>query len=209
MCAVVLIDNDALVKLARYGQLDQALLALGHTSAQVRVLQTATYTLLPSKQPLRHCKDQASADRLAAFLDQVEKIDASTADAALLDALVTVPGIDAGEAVLFACAATQPGTLVLTGDKRAVQALHDSPVAAPAVAALENRVICMEALFRGLVMQDFASTQSCVRSNLDVDKALTAIFGVAVPASAESVQQGLNSYEGSLRAKTGTLLRAA
>lgn len=209
MRRLVLMDNDAVLKLARYGLLGEALLALKCTPTQVRVLPTAHYTLLPAKQPLRHCKDSASAHRLGEFLGQAGKVDTSAADPALIDALVAIPGIDPGEAMLFALAAAQADTIIVTGDKRAVQALCAAPEAAGAVGALSGRVICMETLFRGLAEHDFASTQSRVRGNGEVDKALTAIFGVAAPATLESVRQGIDSYEGALRAKTGALLRTA
>lgn len=209
MAGLVLMDNDAALKLARYDLLDQALLTMGCTPGEVRVLHTASYALLPAKAPLRHCKDEASADRLRAFLRQVGAVDQAAVNTEWLDALVEIPGIDPGEALLFALAATQPDAIIVTGDKRAMRALCAAPEASGIVAALAGRVLCMETLFRGLVEQEFALTQQRVRANGEIDKALAAIFGVTNPAPLDSVQQGLDSYEGALRAETGTLLKTS
>jgi hypothetical protein len=68
MSQPILIDNDALLKLARYGLLDEALALFECTATDVRVLAAAKYRLLPAKNRLRFCKDEESAARLEAFL---------------------------------------------------------------------------------------------------------------------------------------------
>ena len=200
------IDNDALLKLARYGLLKEALVSLGCTESDVRVLPTARYSLMPHKDRLRRCKDEASAQRLANFLAAAGQLDLGSVDAAQLDELVASPGIDAGEAQLFAAAATQSDARIITGDKRALAALCSTPALASAVTALAGRIVAVETVFAMLTDADFSITQSRVRANPDVDKALTAIFGVSVSATLESVRAGLYSYESHLRATTGDLL---
>ena len=205
MARLVLLDNDAALKLARYDLLDLALAALGCSRADVRVLPTARYKLLPAKNRLLYCKDEASADRFAGFLDQVQSIDTSRADPSI-DTLVAVPGIDTGEAHLFALAAKEPAAIVVTGDKRGLRALSGEPDVGMVATALAGRVICAETLFRMMAGQDFRLTQTRVRAQSDVDKALASIFGISTAASRDSVTTGLESYERALRAETGTLL---
>lgn len=209
MPAIVLMDNDAALKLARYDLLDLALSALNSEPAGVRVLHTARYTLLPTNAPLRHCKDAASAERLGTFLGQVQIVDEAAVNTAWLDALLEIPGIDPGEAILFAYAAGEPEAVIVTGDKRAMRALFAASEAADVVAALTGRVLCIETLLAGMVEQDFALTQTRVRANDGVDKALTAIFGVVAPTALASVREGLDSYQNALRAETGALLRVS
>lgn len=207
MPAIVLMDNDAALKLARYDLLDSALSTLKCAPTDVRVLHTARYTLLPTKAPLRYCKDPASADRLSAFLKQAQTADQAAVNSEWLDVLLAIPGIDPGEAILFAYGAGEPEAVIVTGDKRAIRALCAAPEATEVAAALAGRVLCIETLFAGLVGQDFAATQTRVRKNGEVDKALTAIFGVAAPATRASVLEGLDSYQNALRAQTGAVLR--
>ncbi len=202
----IFIDNDALLKLAQYGLLEEALRSLNCTPGDVRVLPTARYSLIPQKDRLRRCKDEASAGRLEAFLMSVGVLDPSAVDAMLMDELIALPGVDVGEAQLFAAAATQSAALIVTGDKRALAALCSAPTVANAVTALSGRIVAVEMVFAMLTDGDFSITQSRVRAKPEVDKALTAIFGASAPASLDSVREGLRSYQGHLRTITGDLL---
>ncbi|PMB10303.1 hypothetical protein CEN49_04410 [Fischerella thermalis CCMEE 5273] len=206
MDRLILIDNDALLKLARYGLLDESIALFGCVPTSVRVLATAKYSLFPAKNRLRFCKDEESAARLEAFLRSSIPLDAGAADPDLLDALNAVQNIDAGEALLLAVGATDENTLVITGDKRSLTALCTNDSVTQIANALVGRVVTMEVLFSYLVEYQFAHVQDCVRSNPDVDIALRIVFGVSNPTSFESVQEGLSSYIKNLRAVTRTLL---
>nr|MDZ8061869.1 hypothetical protein [Nostoc sp. EkiNYC01] len=206
MCRLILIDNDALLKLSRYGLLDEAVALFGCLPTNVRVLATAKYSLFPAKNRLRFCKDEESAARLEAFLKTSKPLDAELADPDLLDALNAVQNIDAGEALLLAVGAIDKDTLVITGDKRSLTALCTNNSVAQVSSALEGRVVSMELLFSYLIEHQFVYIQECVRSKPDVDIALKIVFGVTTPAAFESVQEGLASYIRHLRAMTGTLL---
>ncbi|WP_272819482.1 hypothetical protein [Scytonema hofmannii] len=153
MARLILIDNDALLKLARYSLLDESLVVFGCVPTNVRVLATAKYSLLPAKNRLRFCKDEQSAARLEAFLRTSEPLDAGLADPDLLDALNAVQNIDAGEALLLAVGATVGDTLVITGDKRSLIALCTNDSVAQVSNALAGRVVSMEVLFLHLVEQ--------------------------------------------------------
>ncbi|MCP2729697.1 hypothetical protein [Limnofasciculus baicalensis] len=202
----LLIDNDALLKLARYGLLDQALALFKCTPTDVSVLPAAKYRLLPAKNRLRFCKDEESAARLEAFFKTSNRLDAGLADPDLLDILNAVPNIDAGEALLFAVAANNRNTLVITGDKRSLEALCSYDSVAHVSKALAGRVVSVEVLFSMLAEYRFTLIQELVRAKPDVDKTLNNVFGVTVPADFESVKEGFASYISDLRRKTGTLL---
>ena len=118
------IDNDALLKLASYDLLDTALNMFNIQWEDIQVLATAKYALLPAKDRLRRCKTEQCATRLESFLSRVTKLSADDADATTLDALAERPGIDAGEAVMFAVAASKSDSFIITGDKRALEALQ-------------------------------------------------------------------------------------
>ncbi|MEH1907691.1 hypothetical protein [Nostoc sp.] len=206
MGRTILIDNDALLKLARYGLLDEAVAILGCVSTNVCVLATAKYSLFPVKDRLRFCKEEESASRLEGFFRTSNLLNVQSADPDLLDELTSVPNIDAGEALLFAVGATNRNSLVITGDKRSLIALCSNDSVAQVSNLLVGRVVSMEVLFSHLVEYQFNHAQECVRSKPDADKALQIIFGVTAPASLESVREGLASYINHLRTVTGALL---
>jgi hypothetical protein len=206
MSQPILIDNDALLKLARYGLLDEAIALFECTPTDVRVLATAKYRLLPAKNRLRFCKDEESATRLEAFLKTSNPLDAGLADPDLLDVLNAVPNIDPGEALLLAVGANNRDTLVITGDKHSLAALCSHDSVADVSKALAGRVVSMEVLFSMLTEYQFTLIQERVRDKPDVDITLRIVFGVTVPADFESVKNGFNSYISDLRSRTGTLL---
>lgn len=200
------IDNDALLKLANYGLVDTALTMFDIRPEDIHVLATAKYALLPAKDRLRHCKTEESAHRLENFLSKATKLNAEDVDSEVLDALSAKPGIDPGEALMLAMAASEPDSYVITGDKRALAALHDGKGLGDVCGVLAGRVLSLELLFLFLVEGDFERVQACVRRQTSVDKALTNAFGVSEPASFESVRDALNSYVEHLRRLTGALL---
>jgi hypothetical protein len=202
----ILLDNDALLKLARYGLLHEAVALFECTPKDVRVLATAKYRLLPAKNRLQCCKDEESAARLEAFLKTSNPLDAGLADPDLLDVLNAVPNIDAGEALLLAVGANNRDTLVITGDKRSLAALCSHDSVADVSKALAGRVVSMEVLFSMLTEYQFTLIQERVRDKPDVDMTLKIVFGATVPADFESVKKGFNSYISDLRSRTGTLL---
>lgn len=202
----LLIDNDALLKLARYGLLDQALTLFKCNPTDVSVLPAAKYRLLPAKNRLRFCQDEESATRLEAFFEISNLLDAGLANPDLLDVLNAVPNIDAGEALLFAVAANNRNTLVITGDKRSLEALCSYDSVADVSKALAGRVVSLEVLFSMLAEYQFTLIQERVRAKPDVDTTLKIVFGVTFPADCESVKKGFASYISDLRSKTGTLL---
>jgi hypothetical protein len=202
------IDNDALLKLANYDLLDTALMMFGIQPKDINVLATAKYVLLPGKDRLRHCKTEETAQRLENFLLKAIKLNAESVASEVLDALYVKPGIDAGEALIFAMAASDPDSYVITGDKRALAAMHDGKGLGDVRGALAGRVFSLELLFLFLIKCDFARVQAGVRSQPSVDKALTIAFGLSAPASFESVRHALNSYVEHLRRLTGALLHS-
>jgi hypothetical protein len=115
------LDNDALHKLAALGLVDEALAAIG--ADELRVLATARFRFMVAKNP-----DKGRAkfgdvvwERLRAVLEVTGGV--GPTDAKDLDVLTDVLDIDEGEAVLFSAAARLPESVLVTGDKRSLQAL--------------------------------------------------------------------------------------
>ncbi|MGY4661155.1 hypothetical protein ACVWZ9_001949 [Pseudomonas chlororaphis] len=209
MALKLFVDNDVILKLAQYGILEHLLKLFpgqdGHV--QLLVLDSARYKLLPKRNRTELCKSEEVALRIEAFLDIATKLTLGDVDIDLLERLNAAPGIDAGEALLFAAAANGAEGRVLTGDKRALAGLAEQnfDYIGP---LLINKVITLEALIQGFVELDYTATQHTVRSNPFVDKALTMVFGVSEAASEENVEAGLGSYVGHVRKSLGEILNS-
>lgn len=206
MALKLVIDNDVILKLAQYGMLDHLpKLFTRSEKIQVSVLDSARYKLLPKQNPLKLCGTEEAAAQISTLLGLAHKISASNVDLDVLEQLNAVPGIDAGEALLFAAAAADAVSVILTGDKRALIGLseHHLETIAP---SLRCKIITLEGLIQGFVELDHSGTQLAIRSNPTVDKALSIVFGVSAAASEESVQAGLNSYVGQVRKLLGEMI---
>lgn len=206
MAQRILIDNDALLKLACYGLLSEAVSFFECSPENAFVLATAKYSILPDRNRLRFCEDKASATRLEKFFQASSLINVQQADPNLLDTLNTVQNIDVGEAILFAIGSTDRDSIVITGDKRSLAALCSHDSVATVYKGLERRVVSMEILFLYLIENQFSYIQDRVRAKPSVDKALSIAFGVTEPTDLASVREGLNSYIQYLRSETGNLL---
>jgi len=197
------IDNDALLKLATYDLFDLTLTTLNIKAKEVQILSTAKYVLLPAKQRLRLCGTEECAQRLESFITKAAKLNADSVNPEMLDTFSGIVNINAGEAILFAMAASLPDSHVITGDKRAIKALNGLEYAHN---VLTGRIFPLEILLKLIIERDFEQIQANVRSNPSADTALTIAFGHSTPATFESTQSALNSYIEHLRKQTGNLL---
>ncbi len=207
MALKLFIDNDVILKLAQYGILGNLLeLFAGQKEpADLIVLDSARHKLLPRRNRHELCGTEDVACQIECFLRTATVLSFDLVDAELLEILNASPGIDPGEALLFAGAARFEQARVLTGDKRALGGL--AALKGPEVSeSLNGKIIVMEALMQGFANSDHDQVQDAVRLNPGVDKALTNVFGVSSPASVESVRAGLESYKRLVRKTIGALI---
>lgn len=197
------LDNDALHKLAALGLVDEALAAIG--ADELRVLATAKFKFMVAKNP-----DKGRAkfggvvwERLRAVLEVTGGV--GPTDAKDLDVLTDVLDIDEGEAVLFSAAARLPESVLVTGDKRSLQALAGAPSCEEIVRALSGRVLCLEQVIERLISHvGFETVVTRTTQSTLADASLSAVFGM--PRTPESVAEGLESYISDIRERTGPLL---
>lgn len=143
---IVLADNDLIVKLARCDLLKSLPEILGCAFDEIRIAPAARFQLMPSKpeKALRKCGDQATVERLAAFLDVVRDVEAVT-DLDMLGRLAAVPKIDSGEQLLFTACACNADAILLTGDRAALRALaNNQEIVGDVYKKLARRVITFE-----------------------------------------------------------------
>ena len=138
---LLLIDNDIFGKLGAAHLFLDAVAALGAFYDQCRRTPELPYML--RRGSFREHLGPDFAKCLGPLANSIGPITEPSTD--WLDPLTKVPGIDPGEAMLFAAAAEddQQRSLILTGDKRAVVALKD---VVPHRDRLKGRIVTLEAI---------------------------------------------------------------
>ncbi|MGQ0507476.1 MAG: hypothetical protein ACT4TC_19395 [Myxococcaceae bacterium] len=199
-------DNDIVHKLAALDLVSEACTTIGVALADVLVLPTAQYKFLLKKPELGARKYGEAVHRRIVAALAVARVTPNAPDAADEKMLADVPGIDAGEAVLFSIVAKSNIRLV-TGDKKAIEALATAPQCTGHVRMLSGRVLCFEQLVLLLIDKfGFEVIQAKVIPAVSCDTSLRAAFGSGINATEANVRAALNSYLLNLRGKAGGLL---
>lgn len=213
---ILVADNDALLKLCAYGLWDDACVLIG--VREVRTLQTARFFLRGyAKRAPKQAKYTAAGLSRAVLVAEGASVveppaDMSEHDALLAAARLLPPDgdtyLDAGETLLFVAAGQYlPDVLLTTGDKRALRALASLPEGQSVCDRLAGRVVCVEQVVQQLLpVLGLETVQTRILAAPACDGALTNVFGRSAPASAASVEEGLQSYLSDLRAATGLLM---
>ena len=193
----LLIDVDALCKLAHWGLLEEIPSLMGIPLQECTTLASSKYRAIKAKSKLdgRVFHAVEAADRVleAIALMQAPMEPASQS----LGDFENVLGIDAGEAVLLASLVAAPDTRLLTGDKRALGALAALPPEARE--PFLGRVICVERIIEAGLNQwglDVLRSKVCPWKKIDV--AVNIIMGSRCDAGEASVREALASYIGEL-----------
>lgn len=201
------LDVDALHKLGAYDALSAALDVLGVQPQEVWVLSTARFKLrLKDEAQAAKRHGPATATRLRAFIGTVNEVTQAPTptEAAQLE---NVPGLDAGEMILIASAAREPGARLLTGDKNALRALSSEPRCSSFAARLEGHVVCLEQVLEALMAKHgFEWLHGRVLSSPGTDAGLTRIVAPGMGASEANAVAGFSSTIADLRKQTGALL---
>lgn len=189
-------DNDAICKLCILGLANEAMAALELGEADVFVLDALKY------QVRRRAAWKPHSARIEALIARVQSM-SSAADDSILSQLRGIPNMDAGEMILFANGISDPDAALFTGDKRAIKALHASPVAS----VLAGRVVCFEQIMRATIRHSgFDLVKKRCLPSLSCDGALRTAFGSGEKAQEKNVLGTLEGYVSDLRSQTGNLL---
>jgi len=191
------VDNDIIHKLAAFDLLYEALEVLGIKRKNVHVLHTAKFKFYAAKitdhpKGVRRYGEDVF-QRIRDFLAIATEVEEThPGDVAVFN---DVFGIDPGEAILYSCAARTPNSLLLTGDKRGLDALVKTPACVPIVGLLERRVISLEHMIvRLLDAHGFdAITPKIVRA-MECDTTMRVAFGSGAKAKEHDVRAALDSY---------------
>jgi hypothetical protein len=208
------VDNDILFKGASYGILTELITAVCEVQADVGVLGSARFVLGKkiSTSPLLLDRAAARAS-FSAFMGQariLEPTDEERGLAADFEFAAQEIGVslDAGESQLCAISVNRLLSLLITGDKRAIQGLERLLDKDSRLLALSGKVACLEQVFMSAISQLGHERLRCaVCAEPDVDKALTICFSCrSNSASVESHVEGLQSYIADLRTLASRVL---
>lgn len=134
-------------------------------------------------------------------------VDQSGVSTEVFSRLLMIEALDVGEALLFSAACAHDDSCrVVTGDKRCVQALHQS--GDPVAPGLSGQILCLEQVIRPFVSSGLYEQvrQSVVRGP-DVDTTInTVVFSRGLSTPKPTAIEALDSYIRKLRQQTGTLL---
>ncbi|MGZ3273514.1 MAG: hypothetical protein ACXU82_17390 [Caulobacteraceae bacterium] len=214
---VVLIDNDIVLKTCCYDLSAEVMGILAPSSDKLAVLGAAPYVL---RDRVKRSKRIANVARvmatLEAFLGQVSKLEPDDAEiglAAEFEAYAQDVGtqLDTGESLLLAALVKRSAHALLTGDKRAIEAVAQIVAALTLEPQVNGRIACLEQLFTQLVDAigiDQLATR--IRQEPLADQVLAICFRCASgKVTAEEARECLASYIADLRGRSAMVLHPA
>jgi len=197
----VYIDCDVASKLARWGVLDEVwnTLDLDNHDVYVPASLKFRFQLQDDAKALKKCGSAAAVEQLRRFVGKVG--DPPDAQDELIVVLSSEPGIDSGESVLFASAATQDDAVIITGDKKAIVALGWLCEKEERVRTLRGKILCLEQLVAHLLdFKGLSWLRQAIAVDPSADRTIHICLGSRLDAPLASVREALESYVNSLSA---------
>jgi hypothetical protein len=208
------IDNDVLLKGACYGLLREFAAAIPSSSNCVGVLGAARFVVPKKIQKIAPRKGiQVVMAALSDFLSEVVTLEPSVFEqtmAAELEVAAQKLGVnlDSGESQLCAIVALRQLPMLLTGDKRAIEAIEKLLDVNDGLLPICGKVKCLEQLIACvLAMRDGDALRQAICDEPEIDKALSICFSCRMDTTQlETIGEGLASYINAVRARAGRAL---
>lgn len=198
----LVVDVDALVKLAHWGLLGELEGAIGIPPERQATLESIRFRAARRDRKLFH--DAAVADYLAIALSHFGA--AWRPDAEVVARLQSIAGLDAGEIALIAMLCSDPQSILVTGDKRALRALAASGLE-DIVERVAGRIACLEqVVLSALGHLGVRTLATSIEPHRDLDVAVRCAVPLPPYAVELEVRKGLLSYIEDLRQDVPSLL---
>jgi len=208
---ILFADTDAVAKLAAWELFDGACELLDVVASEVCLLPAAAYQF--GKNRGNRYSDRYGEDgrlrALRAFENGRTDYPLNEADNDLLIDVAQRTGfaVDGGERVLIAATLHHDGTILTTGEKRALRALHAEPECADICQRLSGRVLHVEqVVLRLFDVIGFEEVRARIVPVRQCDAAIRAAFGSGLASSRGETEGYLTSTIEELRLATGDLL---
>lgn len=209
---IALIDNDVILKLAKWDLLNELVEIFGGKIGNIYHLPTCKWALCSSKTPgkaLKRCGDQETIDRILNFCNASKAIP-EPKESKWLEILNKIQGVDIGEVLIFSFGVETINSLLYIGDKRSIIALSQSDYSykEEVVLLLESRIKCLEQVLAEMICRyGFTPIRSKVMSCQSSDMAIKIAFGsIQSETRLTEVWNGLYSYYSDLNHQSGGLL---
>lgn len=201
-----LVDNDFLIKFARWDLLEEFVTAFGIGSSDVRAIHTLRGRLVTNGSAnISLCGTAAAAYRLQKFLSNASA--PIPVDHNFVIAAIGVAGLDAGEVTLLGALCGGGGTYFYTGDKRAIQALS-ALNGGEFEPKYKGKIICLEQALQFMIDQlGFGNIRDKLCSDLDADSGIANLLVGGAQTSENVFSAGLLGKITQLQMQCGGLLR--
>lgn len=200
----LIVDVDALVKLAHWGLLGELEGATGIPPVRQATVESIRFRAVRHDPKL--FSDATVADYLAVALSQFGA--AWRPDAEVVARLQGIAGLDAGEITLIAMLCSDPQAMLVTGDKRALLALA-APGLEDIVKRIAGRIVCLEqVVLSALDRLGVGTLATSIGPHRDLDVAVRCAVPLPPYAVELEVRKGLLSYIEDLRKGAPSLLYA-
>lgn len=173
MAVISFIDNDIILKLTSCDLFWEAMDLLCIESVDIRILNGARFVFKGNK-----VKQQYPAEVRNKAIELIKDFATVTADLSNPLFSLNIEGLDVGELTLIYEAIAEPNFYFLTGDKRCLRALVNTPELATAREKLKSRVVCLEQLiYKLIITEGFEVIRSKVTRARECNIALKVAFG--------------------------------
>lgn len=204
MSTIHILDNDIVLKTARYGLFNE-LFQITNGQSNIRILSAIKYRFFLNNMT-KSIELSGSDDcyyRLKEFIETTSPLPVEGIEEEI-SKLSGIQNIDSGEILLFAYNLFHHTSVTFTGDKRAIIALTSSASIEDLIPIISGRIYCYEQVMaKKLMLFDFNDIRNKVLSDPNCDKALNCCFQ---SNKKEDVLGGLQSYYNHLNSAAKGLL---
>lgn len=198
---LLLVDSDVFVLLGAAGLLDELAVALGFTPDAIRRLPALPHQLRKGRTFRRY--DESARQAAGVRCDVALPLD-ERPDTATFDRLLSVDGIDEGEAFFFATLAERPACLLTTGDGRSLVALGQAPELQDVRDQVRGRIVPLEAALILLVRRLGATVVGArLKPLAAIHRTIDIVFGTKDEFDEVETVRQITSYLDSLRQSMG------
>ena len=208
------VDNDIVLKVACYGLEEELLFSNPRMPNDIAVLGSARFVVRRAIHKMTLSGSMtASIERANSLIQHFASIDPTEDEHASaakyeIDAQRVGANLDAGEGLLCAVAVRRSVRFVITGDKRAINAIDKVSRAHRELIALRGRIMSLEQLALTSLQAGFQERlRNAICSEREIDKTLTTCFRCRTQVSDEqSFAECLRSYISTIRLKASRML---
>ena len=199
---LLLVDSDVFVLLSAAGLLEELATVLGFAPDAIRRLPALPHQLQKGRSFRRY--DLAARTTVLTKCEATASWDERPADNERFDRLVSVDGIDEGEAFFFATLSERPACLLTTGDSKALVALGNASDLADVRDQIRGRIVPLEGALLLLVRSLGAeAVGSRLKPLAPAHRTIDILFGTKDHFDDDEAVRQITSYLDSLRQSLG------